>query len=219
MYTYHYTYTVNTFLVIIDVHSTTEWIKLKFYPFSMRWHILSKTLLALYDCDLCDSWRQSYVLTPWVKSGYGGPEVPSGDCVWRPCAEACHASVPHRPGSSPSATAEEIATGRTSAAQNTRMETTNVGQRLLLMTRFGILAYPHERPQRSDFARLLLGLQEPITTGWSNFPIMLWECFHNGGLLSQVVLNFRVHRPPQCCVDQCLHQHLRDMEIQIQFVT
>lgn len=165
--------------------------------------------VTFYDCDSFDSWELSSVLTLWGRSGYGSPGVSSGDCVWQPCAAACPASALHRPGSSPSTTAAEIATGRTSAAQITRMKTTVVGQWLLLMTHFGNLAYPHERSQSSDFAGLLFGLQESIATWWSNFPIMLWECFHNGGLLSQVVLNLWVHWPPQCCVDQRLHQHLK----------
>lgn len=87
------------------------------------------------------------------------------------------------------------------------------------MTHFGIIAYPHERSESSDFAGLLLGLQEPIATWWSNFPTMIWECFQNGGVLSQVVLNLWIHRPPQGCVDQRLHQHLRDTETQIQSAT
>lgn len=171
------------------------------------------------DCDPFDSRKLSSVLTLWARSGYGGPGVPSGDCAWRPRAAACPASALHRPGSSPSTAAAETATGRTIAAQNTRMETTNVVQQLLLKIHFGIFAHPHERSQSSDFARLLLGLQEPIAARWPNFPITLWERFHYGGLLSQVVLNLWVHRPPQCCVDQRLHQHLGDTETQMQFST
>lgn len=83
------------------------------------------------------------------------------------------------------------------------------------MIHFEIFAHPHERSQSSDFAGLFLGLQESKATWWANFPIMLWEHFYYSGLLSQVVLNLWVHRPPQCCVDQRLHQHLIDTETQI----